>query len=70
MNKANKLEKYRVKRKFTFKQLAKHLQVEGKSPASTVLKWCKGTRIPRPENMRAIYRLTKGQVQAKDFYEF
>ena len=66
----NKLEKYRVKKKLTYKQLAKHLLVEGKSPQSTVLKWCKGTRIPRPENMKIIYRATKGQVQAKDFYEF
>ena len=33
-----------------------------------VSKWCSGARIPRPEEMRLIHRLTHGIVEPNDFY--
>jgi DNA-binding transcriptional regulator YdaS (Cro superfamily) len=39
----------------------------GVSPA-TVYRYMAGTRIPRPDHMRAIERETAGAVTAADFY--
>lgn len=33
-----------------------------------VSKWCAGSRIPRPEEMRFIYELTNREVSPNDFY--
>lgn len=33
-----------------------------------VAKWCAGSRVPRPDEMRTIYQLTNQQVQPNDFY--
>ena len=33
-----------------------------------VAKWCAGSRMPRPEEMRTIYELTGHEVQPNDFY--
>ena len=33
-----------------------------------VSKWCSGARIPRPDEMRLIHRLTHGIVEPNDFY--
>lgn len=33
-----------------------------------VAKWCAGSRVPRPDEMRVIYELTNRQVQPNDFY--
>lgn len=33
-----------------------------------VAKWCSGARVPRPEEMRTIYKITGCQVQPNDFY--
>lgn len=36
---------------------------------SLVSRWVNGAAIPAPDKMRAIYRLTRGQVQPNDFYD-
>ncbi len=33
-----------------------------------VHKWCSGSRVPRPEEMRFIYEFTHHDVQPNDFY--
>jgi transcriptional regulator with XRE-family HTH domain len=63
------LESYRKKEKLTYRDLAKLLQIEGVSIATTALRWCKGERIPRAEHMKKIFKLTKGKVTPSDFYE-
>jgi transcriptional regulator with XRE-family HTH domain len=63
------LENFRKKQKFTYKGLAKFLEIEGVSIATTALRWCKGERMPRAEHMKKIFRLTKGKVTPGDFYE-
>ena len=68
-NKIMKLEHFRKKRKLSYKQLANFLGFDGKSAASTVLRWCKGDRTPKPEYISKIYKLTQGKVQPNDFYE-
>lgn len=37
-------------------------------PVSTVIKWLRDERCPRPEAMRKISTVTKGAVTANDFY--
>ena len=34
----------------------------------SVYKWCNGKRIPRPDEMQLIHKITDGQVSANDFY--
>jgi transcriptional regulator with XRE-family HTH domain len=63
------LENFRKKQKLTYKGLAKFLEIEGVSIATTALRWCKGERMPRAEYMKKIFRLTKGKVTPGDFYE-
>jgi hypothetical protein len=36
---------------------------------SLAYKWLMGETIPSPENMRAIYRKTDGEVEPNDFYD-
>jgi DNA-binding transcriptional regulator YdaS (Cro superfamily) len=57
-------------------KLTEYLEATGKRTAhfaedlgvadNTVRRWIKGTRTPNPEQMRAIYRTTKGLVQPND----
>jgi DNA-binding transcriptional regulator YdaS (Cro superfamily) len=35
---------------------------------STVHRWCVGTNVPRPAQMRAIRKATRGEVGPSDFY--
>jgi len=37
---------------------------------SALNKWCSGSRIPRSQEMAIIYKVTDGQVQPNDFYNF
>lgn len=37
-------------------------------PHTIVLRWVKGVRIPRPENMQKIFAYTNGEVAPNDFY--
>lgn len=32
-------------------------------------KWCSGARIPRPQEMKVIHKMTIGEVQPNDFYK-
>jgi DNA-binding transcriptional regulator YiaG len=34
-----------------------------------VRKWIKRDRLPGPESMKAIFKVTKGAVQPNDFYD-
>ena len=45
------LEEFKNKKKISYKQLAKDLGISGKSPESTVQRWCKGKRIPEKNFM-------------------
>ena len=48
------LEQFRIKQGLSYKKLADFIGVTGVSPAVTVLRWCKGSRIPRPAWMKKI----------------
>ena len=37
-------------------------------PQGTFAKWITGSRIPRKNEMRMLYRITEGTVQPNDFY--
>lgn len=37
--------------------------------ATTVYRYTKGLRVPKPAIMQAISKVTKGEVTANDFYE-
>jgi|TARA_B100000989_G_scaffold282309_1_gene247253 transcriptional regulator with XRE-family HTH domain len=62
------LEEFKNKKKLSYRQLAKNLGISGKSPESTVQRWCKGKRIPEKNFMEKIKQITKGKVTANDFY--
>lgn len=34
----------------------------------TITSWCNGNKIPQLRHMKDIYRITKGEVEPKDFY--
>jgi|TARA_R110002020_G_scaffold217819_2_gene425621 transcriptional regulator with XRE-family HTH domain len=63
------LEQFRIKQGLSYKKLADFIGVTGVSPAVTVLRWCKGSRIPRPAWMKKIKEKTKGKVLPTNFYE-
>lgn len=63
------LEQFRIKQGLSYKKLADFIGVTGVSPAVTVLRWCKGSRIPRPTWMKIIKEKTKGKVLPTNFYE-
>ncbi len=63
-----KLEQFRIKKKLTHKKLAESIGISGKSPESTVQRWCMGKRIPEKKFMNKIKDFTKGKVTANDFY--
>ena len=46
-----KLEQFRIKKKLTHKKLAESIGISGKSPESTVQRWCMGKRIPEKKFM-------------------
>lgn len=60
-----KLHEYLAKKKQKTSDLARHLDLSH----TIVLRWVKGTRIPRPENMRKIVAYTNGEVMPNDFYQ-
>lgn len=68
-HKVMKLEQFRTAKKLSFGGLAKLLGLEGDSAATTVWRWCKGNRTPKPEYISKIYKITQGKVQPNDFYE-
>ena len=63
------LEQFRIKQGLSYRKLADFIGVTGVSPAVTVLRWCKGSRIPRPAWMKKIKEKTKGKVLPTNFYE-
>ena len=63
------LEKYRKEKKLTYQKLADLIGINGVSTAGTVLRWCKGQRVPRSNWMKIIKKITNGQVTAASFYE-
>ena len=63
------LEQFRIKQGLSYKKLADFIGVTGVSSAVTVLRWCKGSRIPRPAWMKKIKEKTKGKVLPTNFYE-
>lgn len=65
MSKSIKLEEYRKQKKLSHKKLAALLGLDH----TTVFRWCKGERIPRPAMMQIIIKKTNGKVTASSFYE-
>lgn len=59
------LEQFRKSKNFSHKKLA---QLFGTDP-STVFRWCKGERTPRPKFMNIIKIKTNGKVKPSSFYE-
>lgn len=60
-------------------KLSRYLKITDTQPAqfaasldeaseASVRKWVSGERIPRPDQMREIVRVTKGAVTPNDFY--
>lgn len=58
-----KLEKYRVKEKLTYRQLAGKLRMDH----TNVFKYCKGQRTPTIENALKIQKLTDNKVTINDW---
>jgi|TARA_S200002703_G_scaffold114148_1_gene99621 transcriptional regulator with XRE-family HTH domain len=63
------LNKFRIKKKLTYKQLADLIGLTNKTGSSTVHRWCTGSRIPRKDMIEKIKLATKNKVTIKDFYE-
>jgi transcriptional regulator with XRE-family HTH domain len=63
------LNKFRIKKKLTYKQLADLIGLKSKTASSTVHRWCTGSRMPRPQMIEKIKTATKNKVTIKDFYE-
>ena len=59
-----KLEQYIEKQQKTLKQAAEELGLAYED----IRRYCKGSVIPRPENMKKITEWSKGEVQPNDFY--
>ena len=63
------LEKFRKLKGLSHKKLAEFFGITGKSPGSTIFRWCNKERIPRPEFMKLISEKTKRKVKPSSFYE-
>jgi transcriptional regulator with XRE-family HTH domain len=63
------LNKFRIKKNLTYKQLADLIGLKNKTSSSTVHRWCTGSRIPRKSMLDKIKTATKNKVTIKDFYE-
>lgn len=59
-----KLTQYMNEKSITPERLA---ELVGNVSASGVRKWMYDERVPRPEQMRRIAEVTKGQVKPNDF---
>jgi transcriptional regulator with XRE-family HTH domain len=69
ISKIMQLNKFRIKKKLTYKQLADLIGLKSKTASSTVHRWCTGSRMPRPQMIEKIKTATKNKVTIKDFYE-
>jgi len=69
IRKIMQLNKFRIKKKLTYKQLADLIGLKSKTASSTVHRWCTGSRMPRPQMIEKIKTATKNKVTIKDFYE-
>lgn len=59
-----KLTAYMTKNCITPRQIA---DLVGDVSLSGVVKWMRDERVPRPEQMRRIHEVTKGEVTPNDF---
>ena len=59
-----KLKSYLEAKRMTYEAAA--AQIGGVS-RSAVEKWCRGERVPMPEQLRRIYEVTNGEVTPNDF---
>ena len=62
------LEQYRKSKGFSYKKLAEFLGITGVSPESTACRWCQGSRMPKPKNIKIIMEKTNGKVKPASFY--
>lgn len=69
ISKIMQLNKFRIKKNLTYKQLADLIGLKSKTASSTVHRWCTGSRMPRPQMIEKIKTATKNKVTIKDFYE-
>tara|TARA_A100000171_G_scaffold30078_1_gene28310 strand:+ start:451 stop:648 length:198 start_codon:yes stop_codon:yes gene_type:complete len=63
------LEKFRLDKGLSYKKLADLIGITGASSATTTFRWCKGSRIPGRNWMKAIKEKTKGKVTPQSFYD-
>ncbi len=63
------LEKFRTTKGLSYKKLADLIGVVGVSPATTIFRWCKGSRMPGRNWIKIIKEKTKGKVLPASFYE-
>jgi len=61
------LEEYRIQENLTYLELAEKLGLPNKM---TAWRYCKMGRIPKPEVMEIIVKISGGAVQPNDFYDF
>lgn len=59
-----KLQEYLDKENKKVADLARDLEL----PHPVVLRWAKGERVPRQDNMQKIFAYTNGEVSPNDFY--
>ncbi len=59
-----KLQEYLDKEHKKVSDVARDLNL----PHTIVLRWVKGARVPRPENMQKIFAYTGGEVTPNDFF--
>jgi len=64
-----KLNEYLKQRKIKQKDFLAICQAHGKVSHGALAKWCNGQRIPRYNEMHIIYKATRGEVKADDFYD-
>jgi len=67
INNSMTLNQYRIKKGFSYQQLAAFLGIKG-SPASTVFRWINGERVPKRNSMKLIEKKTGGKVKPSSFY--
>ena len=65
-----KLKQYLKKEKHTQMSFIEHIEIATgvRIPQGTFAKWITGSRIPRINEMRMLYKITEGVVQPNDFY--
>lgn len=61
------LDEYRKEKGLTYNDIAAAI---GLGNPMTVMRYCKGQRIPKPDMMKKIYDFSGGAVAPSDYYDF